>query len=66
MLVSEDANIGREALKGFYMFLFSESLRHSQDISDIRERMEETSIRAGLTAAEEEALEKEGLKYVKI
>jgi hypothetical protein len=66
MKVSNDKNIGREALKGFYMFLFSESLRHAQDISDISDRMAEVVVRCNLTVEETEALEKEGLRYVTI
>jgi hypothetical protein len=66
MLVSNNPNISRGALMGFYMFLFSESLRHAQDISDIRDRMKETAKRINLTEEEETDLEREGLKYVKL
>lgn len=65
MLVSDDKDISREALKGFYIFLFAESLRHAQDISDISDRMAEVVVRCNLTVEETEELEKEALKYVK-
>ena len=66
MLVSDNPNISRSDLKGFYMFLFSESLRHAQDIADIRDRMEEVIKRCALTPQEQADLEKEGLNYVKL
>jgi hypothetical protein len=64
MLVSDNPNISRSDLKGFYLFLFSESLRHAQDIEDIRERMEEVARRCVLSGEEMQDLEKEALKYV--
>jgi hypothetical protein len=58
------ANLSREALKGFFMFLFSESLRHAQDIADIKDRMDEVMKRADLSATEMQELEEEALNYV--
>ena len=61
----EDKTLSREGLKGFYTFLHSESLRHAQDIRDIKDRMYEVSKRIQMTPEERAYLKKEGLKYVK-
>jgi hypothetical protein len=65
MLVSDNKNISRAALCGFYMFLHSEALRHAQDISDIKVRMAEVIDRIGMTKEEQAAIEREALMYVK-
>jgi hypothetical protein len=64
MNVSDDKDISREALKGFYMFMHSESLRHLEDVRMIGLRMYAISKRIELTPEERKVLKKEALKYV--
>lgn len=64
MKVSDDPNISREALKGFYMFLYAESKRHQEDIDMIEERLDETVDRANISPAEIVVLKEEASRYV--
>jgi hypothetical protein len=59
------ADLSRESLKGFFLFLLSERHRHQEDIDMINNKLNELTNRLNLRDTEKVDLVKESLKYVK-
>ena len=59
-----DPTLSEEALKGFFVFLHSEELRHEQDIIGIKQRMDIIAGRLNLTELEEQKLLMAARRYV--
>ena len=60
----EDETLTDEALKGFYLFLASEKMRHGHDQEMIEERLEMVEERLGLSHVESMKLRNIARKYV--